>query len=161
MTEVRERPPAASDQLVEQMGMWFASLGVPRAAGQMFGYLMACDPAEQSAGEISANTGMSPASVSSSARLLLQIAAIQQRHRVGDRKTYYCLRPDFWIEIARAKLQGFGQLAAMGRRIRQSGELRRTDGLDEMITFSDFWAQELPRLVERWGQYKERTREEP
>ena len=50
--------------------MWFAALGVPRAAGQMFGYLMACDPAEQSAGEISASTGMSPASVSSSARLL-------------------------------------------------------------------------------------------
>ena len=160
MTEMTEGSVPAADRLVEQMGMWFAALGVPRAAGQMFGYLMACDPAEQSAGEISASTGMSPASVSSSARLLLQIAAVEQRHRVGDRKTYYRLRPDFWIEISRAKLQGFAQLATMGRRIRQSGELGRTDGLDEMIAFSDFWAEELPRLAERWAEYKDRKRED-
>ncbi len=145
--------------VVEQMGTWFASLGVPRAAGQMFGYLLVCEPAEQSAGEIVANAGLSPASVSASARLLLQIDAVEQRHRVGDRKTYYRLRSDFWIAMARAKLQGFGQLAAMGRRIILAGGLARTDGLDEMVSFADFWLEELPRLADRWEQYKDARRE--
>ncbi len=153
-----DRRVAAIDALVEQMGTWFASLGVPRAAGQMFGYLLACAPAEQSAGEICSRAGLSPASVSSSARLLLQMAAIEQRHRVGDRKTYYRLRPDFWISMARAKMQGFGELAAMGREMRDAGGLPRTDGLDEMIAFADFWLAELPRLAARWENYKESQR---
>lgn len=137
-------------EVVEHMGSWFASAGVPRAAGQMFGYLLACDPAEQSAGEISQRTGMSPASVSASARLLLQMNALDQRHRVGDRRTYYRLRSDFWIEMAKAKIAGFSQLAEVGRRVKRSGGLTRIDGVDEMIEFAEFWQQELPRLAERW-----------
>ena len=39
------------------MGVWFSSLGVPRSSGQIFGYLMACDPAEQSASDIAAGKG--------------------------------------------------------------------------------------------------------
>ncbi len=151
---------SATDMVVEQMGTWFASLGVPRAAGQMFGYLLVCEPAEQSAGEIIANAGLSPASVSASARLLVQMDAVEKRHRVGDRKTYYRLRSDFWIAMAEAKLKGFGQLASMGRQIILVGGLPRTDGLDEMITFADFWLQELPNLAARWERYKDAKREE-
>ncbi len=150
----------AIDMLMEQMGTWFASLGVPRAAGQMFGYLLVCDPAEQSAGEIIANAGLSPASVSASARLLVQLDAVEQRHRVGDRKTYYRLRADFWIAMAEAKLKGFGQLAGMGRQVIRLGGLPRGGGLDEMIAFADFWLEELPRLADRWEQYKDAKRED-
>ena len=70
----REDGPIAAD-MVELAGVWFSSLGVPRAAGQMFGYLLACDPAEQSASEIAEGIGISRASVSSSARK----RAIKQR----------------------------------------------------------------------------------
>jgi hypothetical protein len=140
----------AHADVVEQTGVWFSSLGVPRSAGQMFGYLLICDPAEQSAGEIAEGTGMSRASVSSGARLLQSMRAIEERHRVGDRKTYYRMRPDWWIEIATAKVGGFEQLADMARRTRAAGGLTRTDGLDELVEFSEFWAVEIPRLAERW-----------
>ena len=142
----------ALSNVVEQTGVWFSSLGVPRAGGQMFGYLLACDPEEQSAGEIAEGIGMSRASVSSSARLLSTMNAIEERHRVGDRKTYYRLRRDWWIEIATAKISGFEQLADMARRTRAAGGLTRTDGLEELIEFSDFWASEIPKLAERWYQ---------
>jgi DNA-binding transcriptional ArsR family regulator len=144
------RNDAAIAEVVEQVGVWFSSLGVPRAAGQMFGYLLTCDPAEQSAGEIAEGTGMSRASVSSSARLLQSMGALEVRHRVGDRKTYYRLRRDWWIEIATAKLNGFEQLGALARRTRAAGGLARTDGLDELLEFSDFWGTEIPKLAERW-----------
>jgi hypothetical protein len=136
--------------MVEQTGVWFSSLGVPRAAGQMFGYLLACDPAEQSASEIAEGTGMSRASVSSSARLLQSMNGLEERHRVGDRKTYYRMRRDWWIEMATAKISGFGQLADLARRTQAAGGLTRTDGLDELIEFSDFWSAEIPKLAERW-----------
>ena len=63
MTETTLRP--GEQGITELMGTWFSSLGVPRSTGQIFGYLMACEPAEQSAGEIARGTGMSRASVSS------------------------------------------------------------------------------------------------
>jgi DNA-binding transcriptional ArsR family regulator len=156
---VAERKKDALSDVIEQTGVWFSSLGVPRAAGQMFGYLLACDPDEQSAAEIAERTGMSRASVSSSARLLQSMNAVEERHRVGDRKTYYRMRRDWWVEMATAKISGFEQLADLARRTRAAGGLTRTDGLDELIEFSEFWAIEIPKLAERWYQRK-REKEE-
>lgn len=151
---------AAVADVVQQMGVWFSSLGVPRSAGQMFGYLLVCDPAEQSAGEIAEGIGMSRASVSSSARLLLSMNALEERHKVGDRKTYYRLRTSWWIEMATAKLSGFEQLATMARRTRAAGGLTRTDGLEELEAFSDFWSTEIPKLAERWERRRETMKED-
>ncbi len=136
--------------VVTQTGTWFSSLGVPRAAGQMFGYLMVCDPAEQSAGDIATGIGISRASVSSSARLLQSMAALEERHRVGDRKTYYRLKHDWWIVMATAKISGFESLADVVRRTQAAGGLTRTDGLEELLEFSEFWSTEIPKLAERW-----------
>ena len=151
--------PGLSD-LVEQTGVWFSSLGVPRAAGQMFGYLLACDPEEQSASDIAEGTGMSRASVSSSARLLQSMNALEERHRVGDRKTYYRMRRDWWIVMATAKISGFEQLADIARRTLAAGELDRTDGLEELVEFSEFWAEEIPKLAERWYRRHDDDRQE-
>ncbi len=149
MTDTTRRNDSVST-VVEQTGVWFSSLGVPRAAGQMFGYLLASDPEEQSASEIAAGIGISRASVSSSAKYLLGLNALEERHRVGDRKTYYRLRRDWWIEMATAKISGFETLADMARRTVAAGDLTRTDGLEELVEFADFWADEIPKLAERW-----------
>lgn len=164
MTELSERASAGpqSDgvhELVDEMGLFFKHLGVPKAAGQMFGYLMACDPPEQSAGEIAAAIDISPASVSSNVRLLVQLGAIEPRARRSDRKTFYRLRRDFWIEMATSKTAAFEHLAALGRDIQERGALQRTDGVEEMIGFSEFWKRELPGLTERWKQERTGTRE--
>lgn len=147
MTSARR---GASWDIVQQAGVWFSSLGVPRAAGQMLGYLLACDPVEQSAGEMAGGIGISRTSVSSSARLLSTMDAIEERHRVGDRKTYDRMRRDWWIKAATSKIDGFEQLADIARRTRAAGGLERTDGLDELIEFSDLWAIGIPQLAERW-----------
>jgi len=142
------------------MGLWFSGLGVQRSAGQLFGYLMVCDPAEQSAADISHNTGLSPASVSSGTRLLVQMNAVEQRHRVGDRKTYYRLRSDFWIDMAASKMRGFEHLTVVGQSVRAGGGLTRTEGVDEMIEFAEFWQEEMPKLAERWEQRRKSQEEE-
>jgi DNA-binding transcriptional regulator GbsR (MarR family) len=142
------------------MGVWFSSIGVPRTTGQIFGYLVTCDPAEQSAGEIAAGTGMSRASVSSGARMLVQLGAIEERHRVGDRKTYYRLRPGWWVQAATTKMAGFDRLTDQARRIRAAGGVTRTDGLDELIAFSEFWSEEIPQLRARWERRRQASTKE-
>ena len=151
---------ASVSALVEQTGVWFSSLGVPRAAGQIFGYLLACDPEEQSAGDIAAGIGISRASVSSAAKLLQSMNALEERHRVGDRKTYYRMRRDWWIVMATAKISGFEQLADLARRTLAGGDVPRTDGLEELVEFSDFWASEIPKLAERWYRRHEKDKSE-
>ena len=87
--------------------------------------------------------------------------AVEERHRVGDRKTYYRMRRDWWIVMATAKIGGFEQLADIARRTLAAGEAPRTDGLEELVEFSDFWASEIPKLAERWYRRHEKdTREE-
>jgi hypothetical protein len=151
---------AGTAEMVEQMGIFLQSLGVPRAAGQMLGYLLACDPPEQSVADIRAATGMSAASVSSSARLLIGIGSVERRHRIGDRKTYYRLRDDFWIESARQKLGMFHELATIGRRITAAGAVDREEGIREMVAFADFWQAELPAFTQRWEAKRAALREE-
>jgi hypothetical protein len=145
--------------MAESMGVWFSSIGAQRATGQIFGFLIACDPAEQSASAIAAGIGMSRASVSAGARMLIQLGAIEERHRVGDRKTYYRLREGWWVRTATTKLTGFEQLADEARRIRAAGSVTRTDGLDELIAFSDFWSEEIPKLRDRWERRRRTARE--
>jgi DNA-binding transcriptional regulator GbsR (MarR family) len=150
---------AIADDLVEQTGLFFNSLGLPRAAGQVFGYLMVCEPAEQAARELAVGLGLSAASISSSTRLLAQIGAVEQRHRIGDRKTYYRLRSDFWFETARGKMQAWDRIASLGRQIRESGYQGRTDSIDEVIAFSEFWEEELPEVAKRWQQRRASMKE--
>ena len=159
MSDISARGAGVAE-VVEYMGLWFSSLGVPRSAGQMFGYLLACDPAEQSAGQIAEGVGISRASVSANARLLSSMNAIEERHRVGDRKTYYRLRSAWWIEVTMAKMGGFAELADMARRTRAAGDVTRTDGLDELIDFSEFWSTEVPKLVERWNRRNDDKKED-
>ncbi|MEX1295207.1 MAG: hypothetical protein AB1Z67_03445 [Candidatus Limnocylindrales bacterium] len=146
-------------EVTELVGVWFSSLGVPRSSGQIFGYLMACDPAEQSAGDIAAGIGMSRGSVSTGARMLVRLGAIEERHRVGDRKTYYRLTPGWWVQAATTKMSGFDRLADEARRIRAAGSVTRTDGLDELIAFSEFWSEEIPKLRERWERQRRDEKE--
>ena len=136
------------------MGLFFNNLGVPRAAGQMFGYLMVCDPAEQSSRQITEAIGLSAASISSSARVLIQVGAVEPRHRMGDRKTYYRLRSDFWLETAGSKLSAFDELAVLGRQIQADGSITSMDRVDEMVAFTEFWHEELPKMSARWKERK-------
>ena len=159
MTESRVASKPGTDEMVEQMGLFFQKLGVPRASGQMLGYLLACDPPEKTATEIGLGTGLSPASISSSSRLLVQMGAVEPRHRIGDRKTYYRVLPDLWINTARQKLSMFAELAVIGRRIVDAGSADRQDGIEEMVAFADFWQEEIPRLVKRWQARKASIRE--
>jgi hypothetical protein len=125
----------------------------------MLGYLLACDPPEQTAGEIGLATGLSPASISSSARLLVQMSAVEPRHHIGDRKTYYRVPQTLWIDIVRSKLTAFGDLAVVGKRIKAAGSVGREDGIDDMVAFAEFWEDELPRIIERWEAKKGSMRE--
>lgn len=89
---------------VERVSMYLARDGVPPIAGRVLGWLMVCDPPEQSAGQISDAIGASRASLTSNLRLLTTMGFLSSRTRPGNRTTYYRMADDAWSIVVRRQI---------------------------------------------------------
>jgi DNA-binding transcriptional regulator GbsR (MarR family) len=116
---------------VERMSMLFADeYGVPPIAGRILGWLMICDPPEQSAGQIAAAIGASKGSLTTNIRVLTDAGFVRRRTRPGERTNYYRVDDDAWETVIRrrlASLAQFRELAADG--IALAGEGGRSERL--------------------------------
>jgi hypothetical protein len=90
----------------ERVAMYLARDGVPPIAGRVLGWLMVCDPREQSAGQISAAIGASRASLTSNLRLLSSMGFLTWRTRPGERTVYYQMAEDAWAIVVRKQVAG-------------------------------------------------------
>jgi hypothetical protein len=91
--------------------------GLPPITGRVLGWLMICDPPEQSAGEIADTIQASRASLTSNMRLLTTIGLVRKVRRAGDRTAYYRIEDDAWHKVVQRKLDGlgtFGDIAEEG-----------------------------------------------
>jgi DNA-binding transcriptional regulator GbsR (MarR family) len=91
---------------VERVAMYLARDGVPPIAGRVLGWLMVCDPPEQSAGEISAAIGASRASLTSNLRLLSSMGFLAWRTRPGGRTVYYRMAEEAWSVVVCQQIAG-------------------------------------------------------
>jgi DNA-binding transcriptional regulator GbsR (MarR family) len=89
---------------VERVAMYLARDGVPPIAGRVLGWLMVCDPPEQSAGQISEAIGASRASLTSNLRLLTGMGFLSRRTRPGERTVYYRMAEDAWAIVVRRQI---------------------------------------------------------
>ncbi|MEO3809209.1 transcriptional regulator [Sphaerisporangium sp. B11E5] len=89
---------------VERVAMYLARDGVPPIAGRVLGWMMICDPAEQSAGQISTAIGASRASLTSNLRLLTSMGFLTWRTRPGDRTVYYRMAEDAWAVVVQRQV---------------------------------------------------------
>ncbi|GAA1761418.1 transcriptional regulator [Nonomuraea bangladeshensis] len=88
----------------ERIAMYLARDGVPPIAGRVLGWLMICDPPEQSAGQISDAIGASRASLTSNLRLLTSMGFLSWRTRPGERTIYYRMAEDAWAVVVQRQI---------------------------------------------------------
>ncbi|MEV0388771.1 transcriptional regulator [Nonomuraea sp. NPDC050643] len=101
--------------------------GLAPISGRILGWLMACDPPEQTAGEISDAIGASRASLTTNLHLLMSIKLIRRLRKPGERNVYYQIEDDAWSRVIRQKLAAFAafdELAAEGLRLGWADEAR-------------------------------------
>ena len=94
--------------------------GLAPITGRILGWLMACDPPEQTAGDIAEAIGASRASLTTNMHLLTSIKLIRRFRKPGERNVYYQIEDDAWSKVIRAKLAAFtafDELAAEGLRL--------------------------------------------
>lgn len=99
---------------VERVAAAFAQhFGLPPITGRILGWLLICDPPEQSAGEIADAIGASRASLTTSMRLLTVGELVRRSHRPGERTTYFRIDDDAWEKVIRQRIIGMTSLRAI------------------------------------------------
>lgn len=150
-------PPdgVALEQFVEDFAVTMEGSGFPRASGRVCGWLLVCDPPEQTPTEIAAAVHASAGGVNQSLRLLVQFGLIERIGRRGARSGYYRMKPGAWMRIMSAQQADTGRVRALGEHglsMLADSPASRRERLAEMTDFYAFLDRELPALLERWAE---------
>ncbi|MGK0618995.1 GbsR/MarR family transcriptional regulator [Meiothermus cerbereus] len=148
-------------QFVEEFALAYEAAGIPRTAGRILGWLMVCDPPEQTASQLMEALGTSKASVSTMTRLLVQMHLIERVPRRGSRQDYFRIRPGTWSERVKNGLAGlslYKSLAEKGLRLLENAPPERSERLQEMRELYAFFEEELQGLFERYERKKRKRK---
>ena len=140
-------------EFVEEMGQFLASLGMTPMAGRMWGWLLICEPPEQTAAEIAEALHASRGAISGTARLLANAGLVRRATRRGDRREYFSAP----AEALDAMLMSAASLYRQMRQIAERGlaaiEDRPADSKTRLEEFRDvmgFVEIEVPRVIARF-----------
>jgi hypothetical protein len=146
-------PSIAELTYVEDIGLYFEQNGLPRMAGRIIGWLLVCDPPEQSAGELAAVLRASKGSISTATRLLAQARLIERVALPGARRDYFRIRPDGWGDRVRASVgvvSEFRRLTERGLDLLGAAAPARRARLEGVHDLYVWLERELPALLERY-----------
>jgi DNA-binding transcriptional regulator GbsR (MarR family) len=140
---------------VEDVALFFEEMGFPRMAGRILGWLLICDPPEQSAGQLAGVLQASKGSLSTMTRLLIQIGLVERVGLPGERRDHFRIRPGAWPQLLRVQTQvmtGLHQVVERGLGMLADEDPERRRRLEEAHDLYAFLERELPRLLQQWEQ---------
>jgi hypothetical protein len=144
--------PRESD-FVEEMGQFLASVGMTRMAGRMWGWLLICDPPEQTAADLAEALQASRGAISGTARLLTTSGLIRRSTRGGERREYFSVPPgglQTMLANAGALYRRLGEIAEHGLAATDNHSPASRARLEEFRDVMAFVETEVPRLVTRF-----------
>jgi len=147
---------------IEDVALYFEAQGLPRIAGRIMALLLTCDPPHRSAKELCEELGVSKGSVSTMTRLLLASGSIERKSIPGQRTTYFVVRPETLqhkLETRLVQVVGFRPLAARGLALLADEPSERTERLQALHALYAFLEREIPSLLERWHEERDRLEE--
>jgi len=139
---------------VEDVALFFEEMGFPRMAGRILGWLLICDPPEQSAGQLAGVLQASKGSLSTMTRLLIQMGLVERVGLPGERRDYFRIRPGAWPQLLRVQTQvmtGLHQVVERGLIMLADEDSGRRQRLEEAHDLYAFLERELPRLFQQWS----------
>jgi len=145
-------------EFVEEMGRFLASLGMTPMAGRMWGWLLICDPPEQTASDIAEALHASRGAISGTARLLSTSGLVRRTTRAGDRREYFSAPPealDSMLSSAAAIYRQMRQIAERGLAATANRPPAARARLQEFRDVMAFVEQEVPTVIGRF--LEERT----
>jgi DNA-binding transcriptional regulator GbsR (MarR family) len=145
-------------KFVDAAGVWMStSYGMPRMVGRVFGWLLVCDPIEQTAAQLAEELDASKGSISGATGMLVRSGLVDRLHVRGERADRFRLRPGTWDEQLREE-RGSDQARAMlaqGLEALAGTPPTRRARLEELDAFYAWWQSRMPGLWKEWQQHKQ------
>ncbi|MFY7068164.1 GbsR/MarR family transcriptional regulator [Nocardiopsis changdeensis] len=138
---------------VDEVAEFFAREGLPLISGRVVGWLLICDPPQQSPAQIAEALHVSRSSLSTAARLLTPSGLVETVRRPGDRNAYLRISADGWsrmLERRYAQASGFREVTEHGLRVLRDASAQRRERLANVNELYRFLESELPALFQRW-----------
>ena len=135
---------------VEEMGQALASYGMTPMAGRMWGWLLICEPPEQTAAELADALKASRGSISGTARMLANAGMIRRTTRRGDRREYFSVAPETFEQFlagAGRVYRAFREIAGRGLIAIQDRPASSRERLQEFHDLFLFVEQEVPAIL--------------
>lgn len=149
-----------TQEYIEEMGLHFEGMGLPRTAGRILGWLLICDPPEQSMVQLMDTLQVSKSNISTTARMLIQMGLLERVSFPADRKDYFRMRKGLWSQAIQSKMKHLTHmrlLAEKGLDLMQDASEEQCGRLQEMYDIHEFFEREYPKLLARWE--RERNKE--
>jgi DNA-binding transcriptional regulator GbsR (MarR family) len=151
----------SSARFVEEIGLVFDSLHLPRMAGRVLGAILIGPADGMTASELAETLQASKGSISGMTQLLIHYRFIERTVRAGDRRDRFVVRSGAWARMMLWRvelLERLQELAADGLTL--LGPDGNPEPLEEVRDMYAFLERELPKLFDRWEAEREKARKE-
>jgi DNA-binding transcriptional regulator GbsR (MarR family) len=138
---------------VEDLSLRIEELGHPRIYGQILGWLLICDPPEQSFQDLMENLEISKASISNITRMMIESGLIEKVRVKGERQIYFKIKDGSLIEFMEKQMEltlSLAKITKKGLDLAESEGVKDTKRLERANEFHNFLAQELPNLINKY-----------
>ena len=147
-------------RFADDVGRFYEDLGLPRIWGRVLGWLMVCEPDDQSADDLTAILHASRGSISMTTRSLIRAGLVERQNKPGDRRTFYRIDPEAWTTVFEQQAQTtkrLRNLAQQGIAALEGTSPERRRRLVELEDLTAFYERESPALLQRWRQQHRRS----
>jgi DNA-binding IclR family transcriptional regulator len=146
-------------QFVDATGEWWSkAYGLPRMTGRVLGWLLVCDPSEQTAAQLAEALEASKGSISGATGMLIRAGLVERLHVRGERADRFRIRPEAWDEQIQDPRVGQARgVIAQGLEALAGEPPVRRARLEELDALYAWWQDRMPALAQEWREYK-RTR---
>jgi DNA-binding transcriptional regulator GbsR (MarR family) len=149
------------ERFVEEIGLVFDSLHLPRMAGRVLGAILIGPADGMTAADLVETLQASKGSISNMTQLLVHYRFIERTVRGGDRRDRFVVRSGAWARMILWRielLERLQELAADGLAL--LGPDANPEPLEEVRDMYAFLERELPKLFDRWEEQRLQGRKE-
>jgi DNA-binding MarR family transcriptional regulator len=141
----------------DQVGRHYArQYGMPPMMGRVAGWLMICDPPEQTAADLAKALHASRSSIGTAVAALESSHLVVRSRAAGERVDRIAINPNYGEQGLESPAE-FGALAALARHgleVLKDAPPERRARLAEMAAFADFLLERMPALAAEWRERK-------
>jgi predicted transcriptional regulator len=143
------KPTTAQTAFIKEVVEFCYGFGLPTSFSRVMGWLLLCEPEEQSAEDIQRALGLSVGTVNSAVNMLGRSGLVERRIRPGGRRYFYRLNPDSWKDVLEKRVASLGTARTLAER-----GLALSPGNRRLVGMRDFYAwveREFTKVLRQSG----------